>query len=88
MDTFLKAFKSIIFIFFVGLCFNLCTIVCFPYVTHSLSLIYDLSENGNGIDHSSPSNGHAEQGEQRKFSFLVPFSRDELFRSLFYLLMD
>lgn len=33
-------------------------------------VIYDLSENGNGIDHSSPSNGHAEQGEQRKFSSL------------------
>lgn len=29
--------------------------------------VYDLSDNGNGIDHTNGTNGHGEQGEQRKF---------------------
>ena len=42
-------------------------------------MFYNLSDNGNGIDHSSPSNGHSsEQGEQREllsfsFGFLLTF---------------
>lgn len=36
-------------------------------VLHKKYHVYDLSDNGNGIDHTNGTNGHGEQGEQRKF---------------------
>lgn len=40
-----------------------------------------LLDNGNGIDHSSPSNGHSngEQGEQRKFILFICLFCSNLF---------